>query len=105
MNPTCQHCGAPDGAQIIRQVNDDGWLKLGRDCFYYGETGGRYRMSEIPDDYVDSPLVKVELNIVLIGSTPRCLCQHCAKQVKKPQKPVADADQMNFFFLVEDVER
>lgn len=101
MNPYCDECGVPDGAQVIRQRDGSGWLKLGRDCFYYGPTGGRYRMAEIPDDYADSPLVRVTLDIVSDVGTPRCLCPYCAEAAQKRRKPRVTAAQTDFFYLLE----
>lgn len=104
MNPYCDECGVPDGAQIIRRADGDGWLKLGKDCHYYGPTGGRYRMSEIPDDYADSPLVKVTLEIVADVGTPRCLCQRCAAAAARRKHPRVTAFQLSLFDLVEGTE-
>jgi hypothetical protein len=87
MNPYCDECGVPSGAQIIRQASGDGWLKLGHDCHYYGATGGRYRMADLPEEYVDSPLVRARLDIVLDVGTPRCLCQHCAEAARRRKQP------------------
>lgn len=97
MNPCCQQCGAMNGASILRAKSGDGWLSLGKDCHYYGPTSGRYRMSELPEEYVDCPLVKVELDNVMVGKTPRCLCQHCKANARKLGQPPSDLRQLDFF--------
>lgn len=98
MNNECDGCGAPNGSKVIR--SGDQWLRLGDDFFYYTPDGARLRQSEVPEAFDDSKPVKVELSIVMDGSTPRCLCGECAKHKPKP-----NVQQTNFFYLLQDVTR
>lgn len=115
----CKFCGVENHAEIVRSTaNSEQYLIINEDGEYVRPNGDSIRMSEIPDDYLDGPLVKVVLTVAHLDQDTRnddldnlaALCQRChlnydkqhnvvkAKRTRLDNKrqAIADSGQLSF---------
>lgn len=58
----CEECGVPHGATIMRSTaNPAYYLELAEDGCWYTPGGEMVRISELPDEFDDSKIIKVRL--------------------------------------------
>jgi hypothetical protein len=100
MNRLCMECDAPNGSRVLHNADGE-WLMLGDDCCYYTPQGQRLRMSELPEAFEDSKVVKVKLRIIMGKYSPRCLCQVCASKKGRERAATPKVKQLSFYDLVE----